>query len=162
VFNWTVDPIGVSGASAGTATGSSILIAQALTTTGNAQGYVDYIITPVLTGCPGLPITVRVHVNPLPVVSLTDGTICVDAAGVPFQTYLLDSGLNDVNYDFVWTFEGNTIPGATNATYTATQVGTYTVVATNSTTNCVSNIASDSGNSNKSCDKSNSNAERIL
>jgi gliding motility-associated-like protein len=142
VFNWVVEPNGVTGASAGTATGLSINIVQTLTTTGNVRGYVDYIITPVLTGCSGIPITVRVYVNPLPVVSLTDGTICVDAAGVPFQTYLLDSGLNDVNYDFVWTFQGNIIPGATSATYTATAVGTYTVVATNSTTNCVSNIAS--------------------
>jgi gliding motility-associated-like protein len=141
VFNWVVEPFGVSGASAGTATGSSILIEQALRTTGNAQGYVDYIITPVLTACSGTPITVRVYVNPLPVVSLTDGTICVDAAGVPFQTYLLDSGLDNANYDFVWTFEGNTIPNATQATYSAGEVGTYTVVATNSTTNCVSNIA---------------------
>ncbi|MBP6039958.1 MAG: T9SS type B sorting domain-containing protein, partial [Flavobacterium sp.] len=147
VFNWVVEPNGVSGASAGTATGLSINIVQTLTTTGNVRGYVDYIITPVLTGCSGIPITVRVYVNPLPVVSLTDGTICVDAAGVPFQSYVLDSGLNDVDYDFVWTFEDGTIPvgtipGATSATYTATQVGTYTVVATNSTTNCVSNIAS--------------------
>jgi gliding motility-associated-like protein len=59
----------------------------------------------------------------------------------------LDSGLNDVDYDFVWTFDDGTIPaaiipGANSATYTATAVGTYTVVATNSTTNCVSNIAS--------------------
>jgi gliding motility-associated-like protein len=141
-FNWVVEPFGVSGASAGSATGSSILIEQALSTTGNTQGYVDYIITPVLTACAGTPITVRVYVNPLPVVSLTDGTICVDAAGVPFQTYLLDSGLDNANYDFVWTFEGNTIPNATQATYSAAEVGTYTVVATNSTTNCVSNIAS--------------------
>jgi gliding motility-associated-like protein len=69
----------------------------------------------------------------------------VDAVGVPFQSYVLDSGLNDVDYDFVWTFEDGTIPvatipGATSATYTATEVGTYTVVATNNTTNCVSNI----------------------
>jgi gliding motility-associated-like protein len=147
VFNWVVDPVGVSGASAGTATGSFINIVQTLTTTGNTRGYVDYIITPVLTGCSGNTITVRVYVNPLPVVSLTNGTICVDAAGVPFQTYLLDSGLNDVDYDFVWTFDDGTIPaaiipGANSATYTATAVGTYTVVATNSTTNCVSNIAS--------------------
>jgi gliding motility-associated-like protein len=145
VFNWVVEPNGVSGASAGTATGLSINIVQTLTTTGNVRGYVDYIITPVLTGCSGIPITVRVYVNPLPVVSLTDGTICVDAAGVPFQSYVLDSGLNDVDYDFVWTFEDGTIPvatipGATSATYTATEVGTYTVVATNNTTNCVSNI----------------------
>ncbi len=141
-FNWVVETFGVSGASAGSATGSSILIEQALSTTGNTQGYVDYIITPVLTACAGTPITVRVYVNPLPVVALTDGTICVDAAGVPFQTYLLDSGLDNANYDFVWTFEGNTIPNATQATYSAAEVGTYTVVATNSTTNCVSNIAS--------------------
>jgi hypothetical protein len=135
VFNWVVDPVGVSGASAGTATGSFINIVQTLTTTGNTRGYVDYIITPVLTGCSGNTITVRVYVNPLPVVSLTNGTICVDAAGVPFQTYLLDSGLNDVDYDFVWTFDDGTIPaaiipGANSATYTATAVGTYTVVAT--------------------------------
>ena len=142
VFNWVVEPNGVLGASAGSATGLSIIIAQTLTTTGNTRGYVDYIITPVLTGCSGNTITVRVYVNPLPVVSLTKGTICVDSAGVPFQTYVLDSGLNDIDYDFVWTFEGNTIPGATSATHTATEVGTYTVVATNSTTNCVSNIAS--------------------
>jgi len=142
VFNWVVEPFGVSGASAGTATGSSILIEQALSTTGTTQGYVDYIITPVLSACAGTPITVRVYVNPLPFVSLTDGTICVDAAGVPFQTYLLDSGLDNANYDFVWTFEGDTIPNATQATYSASEVGTYTVVATNSTTNCVSNVAS--------------------
>ncbi len=141
VYNWVVVPVGVSGASAGTDSGLAIVISQLLTTTGTTRGYVDYIITPVLTGCPGLPITVRVYVNPLPVVSLTDGTICVNAAGVPFQTYELDSGLNDVDYDFVWTFGGVTIPGATSATYTATQVGTYSVVATNSTTNCVSNVA---------------------
>ncbi len=142
VFNWVVEPFGVSGASAGSATGSSILIEQALSTTGTTQGYVDYIITPVLSACAGTPITVRVYVNPLPVVSLTDGTICVDAAGVPFQTYLLDSGLDNANYDFVWTFDGTAIPNATQATYSAAEVGTYTVVATNSTTNCVSNIAS--------------------
>ncbi|MBP6073408.1 MAG: T9SS type B sorting domain-containing protein, partial [Flavobacterium sp.] len=142
VFNWVVEPFGVSGASAGTATGSSILIEQALSTTGTTRGYVDYIITPVLSACAGTPITVRVYVNPLPFVSLTDGTICVDAAGIPFQTYLLDSGLDNANYDFVWTFEGDTIPNATQATYSASEVGTYTVVATNSTTNCVSNVAS--------------------
>ncbi|WP_396198077.1 beta strand repeat-containing protein, partial [Flavobacterium sp.] len=141
-FNWVVQPFGVSGASDGTASGSSIIIEQALSTTGTAQGYVDYIITPVLTACAGTPITVRVYVNPLPFVSLTDGTICVDAAGIPFQTYLLDSGLDNANYDFVWTFEGDTIPNATQATYSASEVGTYTVVATNSTTNCVSNVAS--------------------
>jgi gliding motility-associated-like protein len=142
VFNWVVESNGVSGASAGTDTGLSINIVQTLTTTGNTRGYVDYIITPVLTDCSGIPTTVRVYVNPLPVVYLTDGTICVDTAGIPFQNYVLDSGLNDEDYNFVWTFEGNTILGSTSATHIATEVGTYTVVATNSTTNCESNVAS--------------------
>lgn len=35
VFNWVVEPNGVSGASSGSATGLSIVIAQTLTTSGN-------------------------------------------------------------------------------------------------------------------------------
>jgi gliding motility-associated-like protein len=142
VFNWTVDAVGVSGATAGTATGSAILIEQQLTTTGNTRGYVDYIITPVLSGCSGNPITVRVYVNPLPIVKLTDGTICVDAAGTPYQTYTLNSGLDNTNYDFVWYFEGVVIPNSNDAVYIANAIGTYSVVATNSLTNCISNIES--------------------
>ncbi len=142
VFNWVVEPNGVSGASAGTATGSAILIEQQLTTTGNTRGYVDYIITPFLSGCSGNPITVRVYVNPLPIVKLTDGTICVDAAGTPYQTYTLNSGLDNTNYDFVWYFEGVVIPNSNDAVYIANAIGTYSVVATNSLTNCISNIES--------------------
>ncbi|WMW77784.1 T9SS type B sorting domain-containing protein [Flavobacterium sp. 20NA77.7] len=138
IFNWDIFPFGVSGAIAGTSTGSSLSIQQTLTTITDIRGYVDYTITPVLNNCSGTPITIRVYVNPLPKVTLEDGTICVDAAGNTFQTYLLDSGLDNTNYNFLWFFEGNPIANSNHATYVADQVGVYNVVATNSTTNCVS------------------------
>lgn len=137
-FTWTVNPIGVNGALSGTFTGLSTLIVQPLTTSGNTQGYVDYTIVPSSSGCSGTPITVRVYVNPLPKPVLTDGAICVDEFGVPFQSYTLDSGLDNATYDFVWYFNGVAIPNSNNATYTANAVGTYGVIATNSITNCVS------------------------
>ena len=137
-FTWTVNPVGVNGALSGTFTGLSTLIVQPLTTIGNTQGYVDYTIVPSSSGCSGTPITVRVYVNPLPKPVLTDGAICVDEFGVPFQSYTLDSGLDNATYDFVWYFNGVAIPNSNNATYTANAVGTYGVIATNSITNCVS------------------------
>jgi gliding motility-associated-like protein len=140
VFSWIVSPVGVNGATSGTQNGPSITIAQTLTTSGNTPGYVDYIITPTATGCSGAPITVRVDVNPLPEPTLTDGSICVDEFGVPFQYYLLDSGLDDVVYDFVWYFNGVAIPNSNNATYSAGAIGPYGVIATNSSTSCRSNL----------------------
>jgi hypothetical protein len=142
VLDWTVNAVGVNGALPGTNTGLSTLIEQTLTTTTNAQGYVDYIITPSLAGCSGAPITVRVYVNPLPLPTLTDGVICVDEFGVPFQFYTLDSGLDNATYDFVWYLDGVAIPNSNNATYTANTVGTYSVIATNTATNCESEIVS--------------------
>jgi gliding motility-associated-like protein len=142
VLDWTVNAVGVDGALSGTNTGLSTLIEQTLTTTTNAQGYVDYTITPSLAGCSGAPITVRVYVNPLPLPTLADGAICVDEFGNTFQTYVLNSGLDNATYDFVWYLDGVAIPNSNNATYTANTVGTYSVIATNSITNCVSDIVS--------------------
>ena len=143
VFNWTVNSVGVNGATAGSAPGPTYTIIQNLTTSvDNVAGYVDYIITPTFAGCSGTPITVRVVVNPLPKPVLTDGSICVDEFGVPFQSYTLNSGLDNADYDFVWYFNGNPIPNSNNFTYTANAVGTYSVIATNMTTFCVSEIVS--------------------
>ena len=144
IFNWVVDPYGVDGAISGSEAGPSYTIIQNLTTTvANVGGYVDYIITPILDGCSGDSFTVRVIVNPLPEPKLTDGSICVDEFGVPFQSYTLDSGLDNATYDFVWYFEGAPIPNSNNATYTANAVGTYGVIATNTLTNCVSSVFPD-------------------
>ncbi|MCW1148190.1 T9SS type B sorting domain-containing protein, partial [Flavobacterium lacisediminis] len=142
ILNWTVNAVGVNGALSGTATGSTIIEQLLTTAVDNVAGYVDYIITPTLDGCTGAPITVRVIVNPLPKPVLTDGAICVDEFGVTFQTYTLNSGLDNATYDFVWYLDGVAIPNSNNATYTANTVGTYSVIATNTTTNCVSEIVS--------------------
>ncbi|MFN7013273.1 MAG: T9SS type B sorting domain-containing protein, partial [Bacteroidia bacterium] len=141
-LDWTVNPVGVDGALSGTATGSTTIEQVLTTTVDNVAGYVDYIITPTLDGCSGTPITVRVIVNPLPKPVLTDGAICVDEFGATFQTYVLNSGLDNATYDFVWYLDGVAIPNSNNATYTANTVGTYSVIATNSITNCVSDIVS--------------------
>ena len=101
-------------------------------------GTITMVIIPRANGCDGTPITVRIYVNPLPAPTLTDGAICVDEFGIPFQSYTLDSGLDNATYDFVWYFNGVAIPNSNNATYTANAVGTYGVIATNSVTNCVS------------------------
>ena len=140
VINWVVQPVGVDGAMDGTYTGTDLLIAQTLTTTGNAAGYVDYYITPSLSSCDGETIVVRINVNPIPEPVLTDGVICVDATGNPFQTFILDSGLNSATHDFVWYFNNNPIPNSNTATFTADEVGTYGVMATVRSTNCSSEI----------------------
>ncbi|MBV2196488.1 MAG: T9SS type B sorting domain-containing protein [Flavobacterium sp.] len=140
VINWVVQPVGVDGAMDGTYTGTDLLIAQTLTTTGNAAGYVDYYITPSLSGCDGETIVVRINVNPIPEPVLTDGVICVDATGNPFQTFVLDSGLSSATHDFVWYFNNNPIPNSNTATFTADEVGTYGVMATVRSTNCSSEI----------------------
>ena len=141
VFSWTVNAVGVNGASAGSAIGPTYTIIQNLTTSVyNIAGFVDYVITPTLAGCSGTPFTVRVVVNPLPRPVLNDGAICVDELGNTFQTYLLNSGLDNATYDFVWYFNGVAIPNSNNATYTANAAGTYGVMATNRVTNCASQI----------------------
>ena len=137
-FTWVSTSYGVSGATSGSVTGSSVLIADILYTTANAVGYVDYVITPDLNGCSGASVTVRVYVNPLPEPVLADGTICVDTSGVTFQTYLLDTGLDAATYDFVWYVDGVAQANSDAPTFTANVVGTYSVIVTNSTTNCVS------------------------
>jgi gliding motility-associated-like protein len=141
VFSWTVNAVGVNGASVGSAIGPTYTIIQNLTTSvNNVAGYVDYVITPTLAGCSGTPFTVRVVVNPLPRPVLNDGAICVDELGNTFQTYVLNSGLDNATYDFVWYFNGVAIPNSNTATYTANAVGTYGVIATNRVTNCASPI----------------------
>jgi gliding motility-associated-like protein len=82
-------------------------------------------------------------VNPLPKPTLKDGVICIDGSGNVFQNYVLNAGLSNTNHTFTWTFTptggGATINlASTGNTHTATQVGKYTVIAKNTTTNCFS------------------------
>ena len=135
VFSWTA----LQNKTTGALDGSGDTINQILETQAN-QGIVTYTITPTLNGCEGNSIAIIIKVNGLPMPLLTDGIICVEqSTGTTFKTYEFDSELNRANHDFQWFFEGVAINGAADSTYDATQVGTYSVIATNTTTSCISN-----------------------
>ncbi|MFT3796661.1 T9SS type B sorting domain-containing protein [Flavobacterium sp.] len=137
-FTWTAVQTNVTGASDGS--GDSII--QNLTATGNSVGTVRYTITPSTAFCTGTPIVVTITVNPLPIVSLSDGVICRNpTSGIAVRTYVLNAGLNNAAYDFVWTHDTYVIPGAVDNTYEADQAGVYTVYATNAATGCISYAA---------------------
>ncbi len=104
----------------------------------------DYTVTytvPAIGGCEAIPVTTNVQINPLPDANIEDGRICIDQFGNVFQTVLFDTGLNNAQYDFVWYLNNVEIPDATSATYLATALGTYTVIATNSATGCISPVS---------------------
>lgn len=137
-FSWIVNETGVTGASAGTGN----LIVQNLNLTTPSNGKVLYSITPSLNGCNGFNLEVTVDVKPLPEPTLQSGTICVDQDGIPVQTYTLDTGLNNTSYTFEWFYNGVEIPSATKSIYEATKIGTYSVVATDTTLGCKSEVVS--------------------
>jgi len=134
VLTWTAVQNGVIGALGDSGTS----IVQVLETTGNAVGNAIYTITPELNGCVGTPISVTAIVNPLPRPSLTGGNICVDAIGVSFTTYTLNSGLNNTDFTFQWFLNGVLQNLSNGNTFMATAAGNYSVIATNIATGCVS------------------------
>jgi gliding motility-associated-like protein len=132
-FNWVIsNSQGVSGMSAGTGTS----ITQVLTTTGSTQGSVTYAVTPMLNGCEGTMVEYTVLVNPLPIVSLEDGHVCViQATGVVYQTYLLESGVPSTGYTFTWYLDGVQL-ASSGPNHVATAPGVYEVRVRNTVTNC--------------------------
>ncbi len=132
-FEWTVVQNGVEGAFAGT--GSTIN--QQLFTLGNTAGTAIYTVTPYANGCAGNPVTITVRVNPLPLPKLKEGYICYDPIkDEVISSYILNSGLSQSNFTFVWMLDGEVIPGANQSTYEVVVGGQYTLVVTNNTTNC--------------------------
>jgi gliding motility-associated-like protein len=147
IFSWEVTQTGVTGASDGTVVSSPFVINQILSTTATTAGAVIYKITPSANGCTGIPIFITVAVNPSPVPVIKDGIICVEPIlGNLIHSYLFDTGLNNASHDFVWYLDQGQgqviISGATGSTYEATQIGVYSVQVTNTTTGCVSVLAS--------------------
>jgi gliding motility-associated-like protein len=130
--------VNVSGANPGTGI-APVTINDALTATTYAQGYVIYRVRSSLGECRGGYTDYRVNVNPAPLPVLTDGNICITVNGEVYQTYTLNTGLNDADYDFEW-FDTNgvIIPGATSSTLVVDEAGTYSVIATNWLTGCSS------------------------
>ncbi len=107
--------------------------------TSTQGGYVIYRVRTTLGECEGSYTDYRVNVNPAPLPILADGNICITSDGEVYQTYTLNTGLNDIDYDFEWfDSNGDTIPGETSATLVVDEAGTYSVIATNWLTSCSS------------------------
>lgn len=66
-YSWTIAQEGIVGA----ADGTSSRIAQTLTATDAATGSVVYTITPLANGCKGVSSSVKITVNPIPVIAAT-------------------------------------------------------------------------------------------
>ncbi len=137
-FSWITNQNGTSGANSG----NGNAITDTLTLTGTAVGTATYTVIPVYNGCSGSPLNITVTVNPLPIPAIVDGVICT-TTGAPTssQFYTLDTNLSASNHTFQWFFGTNPIVGATGSTYNATQIGSYSVIATNSA-GCSSGLVS--------------------
>jgi gliding motility-associated-like protein len=136
-FSWTTIQNNTTGASPDSGT----QIIQNLETISSSNGSVIYIVTPVFNGCSGTPFSITVTVNPLPIPDLQDGVICIIGSNPTlYQPYTLDTTLNITDYSFQWFFEGNPISNASGNTYQVNQIGEYSVMATNITTGCDSEI----------------------
>jgi gliding motility-associated-like protein len=135
-YQWTVAQINASGAS----NGNGNLISQTLAATGNSAGWATYTIIPTSpAGCIGNAVTVSIMVNPLPKPHLEGGVICRNPnTGMVMRSYILNTGLNNIDYDFLWLHNTAPISGATDNTYEAVEGGIYTVIATNIHTGCIS------------------------
>ncbi|MES2285610.1 MAG: PKD-like domain-containing protein [Bacteroidota bacterium] len=129
-FAWTVVQTGATGAAAG----SGGIIAQTLTATGTSAGTAVYSITLSANGCVGIPLTVTVTINPVPVITATPSsqTICTgDTSSIVLTSTVAGT-------TFTWTASqlgvsggsdggGDTIAQILSATGTVPGVITYTI-----------------------------------
>ena len=103
------------------------------------------VVVALTPDCPSLPGSVSVTVNPLPVVHIQGGAICVDATGAVLNPYEITTSLSSADYSFQWFAIANntatSVPGI-NPFYFAATPGKYGVEITDLTTGCVSNLAS--------------------
>jgi gliding motility-associated-like protein len=106
----------------------------------NNTATTEYTFTPDSDQCANSStLSITIFSNPIPLI--VDGKICVDKnSNALIQSYFLDTKLNNVIHDFNWYLEGNKIINATENTFEATEKGTYSVRATNRTTNCTSSL----------------------
>ncbi|MES2394683.1 MAG: PKD-like domain-containing protein [Bacteroidota bacterium] len=101
-YSWTVVQEGIVGAADGTGT----RIPQTLTATDAAAGSVVYTITPLANGCKGASSSVKITVNPIPLITATPLTSTIpsnsavsiiltsDAAETAFSWTVIRSGID--------------------------------------------------------------------
>lgn len=133
IYNYRVEQNNVTGATSGQ--GSQI--AQTLATINNTTGTATYYITPILNGCEGNEIVVKVIVNPSINIILPDGYLCLDSKGKVTNTLYLSVG-NLTGYNFQWYKNQELIIGANSYNYRVLEPGFYYVEALNVATGCLS------------------------
>ncbi len=105
------------------------------TFTTTVPGVYSLIMTNLTTSCASNPVTVNVVVNPLPTASVT----IVNSPICPGQSATITAvpGTPE-SYSYAWTVPSGVSPPGNVASFSATIAGTYSVVLTNTVTNCVS------------------------
>lgn len=103
-YSWTIVQEGIVGAAEGT--GSRI--AQTLTATEALTGSVVYTITPLANGCKGVPSSVKITVNPIPVVIATPSNSTIVSNSAPSIALTSDAA----ETAFSWTVIQSGVTGA--------------------------------------------------
>lgn len=102
--------------------------------TGVTSNYVDIIYTVNNTCVVSVKSNITVYANPNPL--LENKYLCVsNVSGVPYNSVLLECGIPNANFTFVWTLDGDPLPTTTNA-HLATELGVYEVTVTNTVSGC--------------------------
>lgn len=100
-------------------------------------GTYSVIATNTTTTCSSLPGSGILTINPLPTVTVNNPVVC---AGQPATVTATPSPAG--NYSYVWTVPSGAIDPGNVASFATALAGTYSVVVTNTTTNCQSSSAS--------------------
>ena len=96
-------------------------------------GSYSVIITNTITNCSSSSASGNVTVNPIPTVTVNNASICVGSSTTIAATPILSG-----TYSYAWTVPaGSNNPGNV-ASFTASVAGTYSVIITNTSTNCTS------------------------
>ena len=118
----------------------------AYTTTDNPQTIIAEVIDTNTLCESAVYATITVEVDDRPVVDISgySGIICEDldpstpTEGGDYDPIIIETGITDTFYSFIWSRNGSVIPGEDEASLAATQSGTYTVEVTNDVTGCSS------------------------
>lgn len=132
-YAWSVTPL-AGGNGTITPGATQNLISVTWTSVGTAT---MQVVETNASGCVGDPVTIIVTVNPLPTVTVNSSAICPGS----LATITATPGTAGT-YNYVWTVPaGATNPGNVGS-FTSGIAGTYSVVITNTVTNCGSASAS--------------------
>jgi large repetitive protein len=124
-YAWSITPV-----TAGTITPGATpnLITVNWTSTGTAT---LQLIETNGTGCAGDPVSIIVTINPLPTVTVNSSTICAGTSA----TITATPGTAGT-YNYVWTVPAGAANPGNIASFTSGIAGTYSVIITNTITNC--------------------------